>query len=181
MRNDGRGSQGGVGRFEARRRPTPTNSYPGFAREQKEKGRRGTNAAALPAVGSTGGETTGEGKIQSQCMSHRDTIPSNERWTAVLSLSLSLLAPLRSSRVSIRPVRASPKTDLGPPDNLQTPSSTRGAGRRATVPHACACVQDSRVALAADLLVAVGLGRKELEGRLNDASTETEDEVKGRL
>jgi hypothetical protein len=37
------------------------------------------------------------------------------------------------------------------------------------------------VALAADGLVAVVLGGKGLEGRLNDTTTETEDKVKGGL
>ena len=39
----------------------------------------------------------------------------------------------------------------------------------------------SYVALAADHLVAVELGGKSLERGLDDTTTETEDEVKGRL
>lgn len=48
----------------------------------------------------------------------------------------------------------------------------------------CACasvVAKTYVALAADGLVAVVLGGKGLEGRLNDTTTETEDQVEGRL
>lgn len=37
------------------------------------------------------------------------------------------------------------------------------------------------VALAADVLLAVVLGSEGLEGGLNDATTETEDKVKGGL
>ena len=44
-----------------------------------------------------------------------------------------------------------------------------------------ACVATTYVALAADGLVAVVLGGKSLEGRLNDTTTETEDQVEGRL
>jgi hypothetical protein len=43
------------------------------------------------------------------------------------------------------------------------------------------CVAKTYVALAADGLVAVVLGGKGLEGRLNDTTTETEDQVEGRL
>lgn len=49
---------------------------------------------------------------------------------------------------------------------------------------ACACaslVAKTYVALAADGLVAVVLGGKGLEGGLNDTTTETEDQVEGRL
>ena len=49
----------------------------------------------------------------------------------------------------------------------------------------CACaiggVAKTYVALAADGLVAVVLGGKGLEGRLNDTTTEAEDQVEGRL
>jgi len=41
--------------------------------------------------------------------------------------------------------------------------------------------RETSVALAADGLVAVVLGGKGLERRLNDATTETEDQVEGRL
>ena len=44
-----------------------------------------------------------------------------------------------------------------------------------------ACVATTYVALAADGLVAVVLGGKGLERGLNDATTETEDQVEGRL
>jgi len=40
---------------------------------------------------------------------------------------------------------------------------------------------DTYVALSADGLVAVVLGGKGLERRLNDTTTETEDQVEGRL
>ena len=51
------------------------------------------------------------------------------------------------------------------------------------VARVCAigCVAKTYVALAADGLVAVVLGGKGLEGRLNDTTTETEDQVEGRL
>ena len=49
----------------------------------------------------------------------------------------------------------------------------------------CACaiggVAKTYVALAADGLVAVVLGGKGLQGRLNDTTTEAEDQVEGRL
>jgi hypothetical protein len=41
--------------------------------------------------------------------------------------------------------------------------------------------RETSVALAANLLVAVVLGGKDLERGLNDTTTETEDEVQGRL
>lgn len=41
--------------------------------------------------------------------------------------------------------------------------------------------RETSVALAADLLVAVVLVGKDLERGLNDTTTETEDEVEGRL
>ena len=40
---------------------------------------------------------------------------------------------------------------------------------------------ETYVALAADVLLAVVLGSEGLEGRLNDTTTETEDQVKGGL
>jgi hypothetical protein len=43
------------------------------------------------------------------------------------------------------------------------------------------CAATTYVALAADGLVAVVLGGKGLERRLNDTTTETEDQVEGRL
>jgi hypothetical protein len=43
------------------------------------------------------------------------------------------------------------------------------------------CVAKTYVALAADGLVAVVLGGKGLQGRLNDTTTEAEDQVEGRL
>lgn len=51
------------------------------------------------------------------------------------------------------------------------------------VARVCAigCVAKTYVALAADGLVAVVLGGKGLEGRLNDTTTEAEDQVEGRL
>ena len=46
---------------------------------------------------------------------------------------------------------------------------------------ASVCVAKTYVALAADGLVAVVLGGKGLERRLNDTTTEAEDQVEGRL
>ena len=43
------------------------------------------------------------------------------------------------------------------------------------------CMAKTYVALAADGLVAVVLGGKGLERRLNDTTTEAEDQVEGRL
>lgn len=43
------------------------------------------------------------------------------------------------------------------------------------------CLAKTYVALAADGLVAVVLGGKGLQGRLNDTTTEAEDQVEGRL
>lgn len=43
------------------------------------------------------------------------------------------------------------------------------------------CVAKTYVALAADGLVAVVLGGKGLQGRLNDTTTEAEDQVESRL
>ena len=43
------------------------------------------------------------------------------------------------------------------------------------------CLASTYVALAADGLVAVVLGGKGLQGRLNDTTTEAEDQVESRL
>ena len=43
------------------------------------------------------------------------------------------------------------------------------------------CLAKTYVALAADGLVAVVLGGKGLQGRLNDTTTETKDQVESRL